>query len=96
MRDARLRPPILMTTGEAIAAFSMFETAVNNQTLCHMGQSALMQSASNVDHRAIGSSGGFGYKSIKDDVDVTLVETAAIAHWLAATAKPTRKQHISY
>ena len=96
MRDARLRPPILMTTGEAIAAFSLFETAVNNQTLCHMGQSALMQSASNVDHRAIGSSGGFGYKSIKDDVDVTLVETAAIAHWLAATAKPTRKQHISY
>lgn len=96
MRDARLRPPLLMSSGEAIAAFSLFETAVIKQTLCHMAQPSLEQSASNVDHRAIGTNGGFGYKSLREDVDVTLVETAAIAHWLAATTKPKQRQHVSY
>lgn len=96
MAEARLRSPMMMTTGEAIAAFSMFETAINNRGIVHMDQPAVERSVTNVDHRAIGTSGGFGYRSIKEGVDVTVMEAVAIAYWLAATSKPKRKQRVTY
>lgn len=96
MRNARLRPPMMMTTGEAIAAFSMFETAITKDELVHMDQPAVERSVTNVDHRAIGTSGGFGFRSIKEGVDVTIMEAVAIAYWLAATSKPKRKQRAIY
>lgn len=96
MIENRLRTPLMMTTGEAIAAFASFETAISNNGLVHMGQPALERSATNVDHRAIGTAGGFGYRSLKEGIDVTIMEAVAIAYWLAATSKPRRKQRAIY
>lgn len=51
---------------------------------------------SELEHWRIGSSGGFGYRTIKDTVDVTLVESVALAYWACHEDKPRRKQKISY
>ena len=97
MKEARLKAPVLPTVKEIIAAHSAFEQGLYSQTLCHMGQPSLAQAASNCEKRAIGSNGGFGYRSIKDGVDVSLLDSVVLAYWAASTekAKPT-KQKVSY
>ena len=57
---------------------------------------ALRQAAENCEHRAIGSGGGFGYTSILEGADITLLEAVSLAHWLAANAKERKKQIISF
>lgn len=94
MKKAKLKPPILPKVAEVITANAMFETAITGRSICHAGQPSLTQSVTNCEHRAF--SGGFGYKSIKDGVDVTLLESASLAHWICATATERRKQKISY
>lgn len=97
LKDQRIRPaPILPTVKEIISANQMFETALTAQSVCHMGQPSLVQAVTNCEHRAIGANGGFGYRSIKDGVDVGLLESAVLAFWAAATTKEKKKQRISY
>lgn len=94
MEKARLKVPIMPTPKEIITANAMFEQAIYAELLCHMGQPSLMQSVSNCEHRAIGSQGGFGYKSLKEGIDVSLLESASIASWLAQTTKDKKKQRV--
>lgn len=92
MAEARLKKPILPTVKEIITANAMFEQMLINKEICHRDQPALTQSVSNCDHRAIGSNGGFGYKSIKDSVDVSLMESMILALWSLETQKAVRQQ----
>ena len=46
---------------------SAFEQAICQRHIVHMGQSSLVQAVSNCEKRAIGSNGGFGYKSLNED-----------------------------
>lgn len=96
MADARLRPPLLPTVKEVISANSNFEQAVFKGTLCHTGQPSLVEVVTNSDKRPIGSSGGFGYRSQLEDYDIALMDAVLLAHWACATAKPKKKQKISY
>lgn len=97
MKDARLKSPILPTVKEIIAAHAAFEQGLFNQTLCHRGQPSLVQAASNCEKRAIGSNGGFGFRSIKDGVDVSLLDSVVLAYWAASMEKDKPvKQKISY
>lgn len=97
MKNAGLKLPIMPTVKEIIVANSTFEQALYAETICHMNQPSLTQAVSNCEKRAIGSSGGFGYKSIKDGVDIALMDSMIIAHWLAHEAKETKhKQRIGY
>lgn len=88
--------PVLPKISEIIAANALFEDRLFSGGICHSGQPALEQAASNCEHRAVGTGGGFGYRSILDGADVTLVEAVSLAHWLCANAKEKRKQRIYY
>jgi len=57
---------------------------------------SLSKVATNCDKRNIGSNGGFGYRSHFDDMDISLMDSALLAHWACATTKPKKKQKISY
>lgn len=94
IKELKLRAPILPTVKEVIMAADNFEQAIYQGKLVHMGQASLTQSVTNCDHRAIGSNGGYGYRSTVQDVDVSLLEAAMLAHWACANAKPPRKQLI--
>ena len=61
-----------------------------------MGQPSLKQIATNVEKRAIGSNGGFGYKSILEGADVALLDSAILAHWLCFENRNKKKQKVIY
>lgn len=84
------------TVKEVVQASSDFETAIEQKTICHKGQPALRQSVTNCDHRAIGSGGGYGYKTLDDDIEVALIESCVLATYACAHAKTGKKQRISY
>ena len=98
MRDAGIKqPPILPTVRQIIIANAKFEQALYGRTMCHMGQASMAQAAANCEHRTIGSNGGFGYRSIKQGVDIALLDSAILAHWAASEAKDgVRKQRVGY
>lgn len=97
MRQMKLPPPILPKVGEVIAANAGFEQMIADGKLCHNGQLSLMMSATNCEHRAIGTAGGFGYQSIKEEYDVCLLESAVLAAWRCGKQKAPRVvQRASY
>lgn len=96
LKQNKLIKPIMPTVKEVINANNIFEQALTSQNICHMGQPALTQSVSNVEKRAIGSNGGFGYQSMSDAIEVALMESMILAHWGLGEIKPKVKQRISY
>ena len=96
MHTNRLKAPILPKTDEVITANTAFENAITAGTICHAGQKSLVQSVTNCDHRPIGTGGGFGYRSLHKDIDVSLLESASLAHWICSVSKERRKQRVSY
>ena len=97
LKERKIKPaPTIPSVKDIIAAGAMFEQGVLQSLIEHTGQFSLKQSATNVEKRAIGSNGGFGYRSIAEDIDVSLVESVVLAYWSAATVKEKKKQEISY
>lgn len=96
MKDFRLKDPILPTVKEIINANSSWEQAIYQQTLCHNDQPSLTTVVTNCDKRNIGTSGGFGYKSLFDDMDICLMDSAILAYWACHNVKPKKKQQIRY
>jgi len=98
MRDNGIKkPPILPKVGEIIAANAMFEQALFSKDIVHMGQESLKNVVTNCSKRLIGSQGGFGYKSLVDTYDISIMDSMILAFWLCATAKEGKpKQSISY
>ena len=96
MKDERLKAPILPTVKEIIAANSSFEQGIFQENICHMNQLSLLQSVSNCEKRSIGTNGGFGYKSLRDDIEITLLDSVILAYWACKESKEKKKQKISY
>lgn len=96
MKDFGLSEPILPTVKEIITANSMWEQAIFQETLCHNDQPSLSTVVTNSDKRNIGSSGGFGYKSQFDDMDICLMDSALLAHWACSNSKPKTTQKVWY
>lgn len=96
MHEAGLQRPILPTVKEIIVANAAFEQALSKQSICHMGQPSLAQAAANSAKRAIGTSGGFGYRALKEGIKIELLDSCILAHWLCTDSKTTKKQVISY
>lgn len=89
--------PILPRAKDVIIASATFEQGMFSlKNIRHYGQPSLVQSMSNCEHRAIGSNGGFGYRSIKEDVDVGLVDSVVLAYWSCSKVKEKKKQIICY
>lgn len=81
------KKPVLPTVAEIITANEKFENAVFNGGLQHIDQEALRNAVSNCAHRSIGTKGGFGYKSLDEAYEVSLVESVALAFWLCSESK---------
>lgn len=96
MKEEKMKAPILPTVKEIIVANSAFEQRLYAKTLCHMNQPSLTRSVSNCEKRAIGSNGGFGYRSINDTIDVSLMDSVILASWICGESKEKKKQKISY
>ena len=92
MKEAGIKKkPVLPTVKDVIASNQLFELAISNKSVRHNDQPALTQSVTNCEKRAIGSSGGFGFRSIKDGVEVALLESAILAYWMCS--KKRNKNH---
>lgn len=89
---------ILPTIKEIITANSLFTQAVTpNKSIVHMGQSSLTGIITNCDKRPIGSSGGFGFKSIDDRREIAILDCAVLSYWMASQEKEAKKkQRVSY
>ena len=97
MREAGLKKPKLPTVKEIIAANALFEQqGVFGGTICHMGQPSLTQVVSNCEKRAIGTGGGFGYRSLLDGAAIELLDSVILAFWACSGRKERKKQQIGY
>lgn len=96
MKDFGLKEPTLPTVKEIITANSLWEQGIYQQSICHNDQPSLTQVVTNCLKRNIGSNGGFGYKSQFEDMDISLMDSALLAHWACSTHKPKKKQQIRY
>lgn len=96
MKKERLKKPTLPTVKEIILANSAFEQGLCQQKVVHMNQPSLAQAAENCEKRAIGSNGGFGYKSQVDKIEIALLDSAIYAYWACSEYKEKRKQKVSY
>ena len=96
LKANNIKKPIIPKVPDIIKANSEFEQGINQQTIKHMGQPSLKQIATNVEKRAIGSNGGFGYKSILEGADVALLDSAILAHWLCFENRNKKKQKVIY
>lgn len=96
LKKERLKAPVLPTVKQVIVANAAFEQGLNLGNIVHMNQPSLAQSASNCDKRAIGTNGGFGYKSQKDEIEIALLDSAIFAYWACNEYKENKKQKVSY
>lgn len=90
------KAPIMPKVAEIISANAMFEQALYQQSIVHMGQESLKNVVTNCGKRLIGSQGGFGYKSLIDSQDISLMDSMILAHWICSTTKEKTRQAISY
>lgn len=97
LKDSRLKKAVFPTTGEYIEANSRFEQKIFKKDLVHMYQPAVADIVTNCEKRAIGSGGGFGYKSIKIGADVAILDSIILASWgVDKFTAPKKIQKISY
>lgn len=87
---------ILPTVKEIIVGYAKFEKGIVGKTICHNEQPSLTAIVSNCDKRAIGTNGGFGYSSIKDGLDISLLDSVMLAHWSCSEYKGRKKQKVFY
>ena len=95
INDYRLKKPILPTVKEVIEANATFEQGLFNRTITHCGQPSVIQTVSNCEKRAIGTNGGFGYRSLKSDIEIAILDSIILAHWQCSLGKEKKKQRNS-
>ena len=97
MKDAGVKcKAVLPKVADVAVVHALFEQQLFGGGIRHMNQPALAQAATNCEHRAIGSGGGFGYTSVLEGADISLLEAVSFAHWLCSTAKPRKQQIVSF
>ena len=96
LKEFEIKNTLLPTVKEIIIANSKFEQAIFEKKLCHNNQPSLVELVSNCEKRAIGTQGGFGYKSQYQDKDIILLDSVILAYWSCAEFKQKKKQKIYY
>lgn len=95
MKKEKMKKPILPKVSEIIVANAKFEQAVEKGTLLHNGQPSLEEVAANCEKRTIAST-GFGYRSLKPDMEIAILDSVILAHWAADEFKEKKKQVARY
>ena len=96
MKDSKLKKPILPKVSEIILANSTFEQGIFKTDILHSGQPSVEQAVTNCEKRAIGSNGGFGYKALKEGIEIAILDSIALAYWACSTSKEKKIQKVSY
>lgn len=96
MKEAKIKDYIFPSTTEYIEANTLFEQYIFKEKIKHMKQPGVDNIVTNCEKRAIGSSGGFGYKSIKIGADISIMDSIILACWGADKFKEKKIQKISY
>ena len=87
---------VIPAYGEMVVACSGFHQAIDTGEIVHCSQPSVTQSVSNCEKRMIGTNGGFGFRSLKEEIEVAIVESLAIAHWASSQIKEKKRQRIGY
>lgn len=93
VKESKIKIP---TSAEAITAYASFRQAISDETIQHNNQPSAIQAIAHCEKRLIGTNGAFGFRSMNDDIDISIVESLAFASWLCMTTKEKRKQKIGY
>lgn len=97
MQDAETECTALLPKVTQVAeAGALFEQKLFSGMLCHMNQPALRQATINCEHRSLGGNGGFGYTSVLEGADISLLEAAVLAVWQCANDKEEPTYTVSY
>lgn len=96
MKQGKLHGYVAPTVGEIVSANARFEQGVFNGLICHMNQPALTAVVGSCTKRAIGNKGGFGYKALKDGLEIALMDSMILAYWACSEDKEKRIQRINY
>lgn len=96
MKKERLKGAVLPRVADVKKANAAFEKMVFDKTLCHMDQPQLAEIVSNCEKRAIGANGGFGYKEIRAEDDISVMDAVILAAWAASEYPEPKKQRIRY
>lgn len=96
MKQEKIKSPTLPTVKEIILANTAFEQGLCQQRVLHANQPSLAQAAENCEKRAIGTNGGFGYRSQKEEIEIALLDSAIYAYWACSEYKERKKQKASY
>ena len=98
MKDAHLYQATLPKVADVVKANATFEERLAAKELCHMGQPSMICSVTNCEKRAIGTNGGFGYRSINEAYDIALMDSMILAQWICGqkTKRSAKRQKISY
>lgn len=96
MTSNKIKKPILPTVKEIIEANALFEQGLYAKNICHKGQPSLTNVVTNCEKRAIGTNGGFGYRSIKEGAEGALLDSIIYAYWSCVTYKKVQKQKVNY
>lgn len=96
MKEYKLKAPVLPTVKEIILANTSFEQGIFQANIAHMGQPSVEQIVGNCEKRAIGTNGGFGYKALKDGMEIAILDSIILAYWACSTSKEKKKQRVSY
>jgi hypothetical protein len=89
--DKRISKRILTpNVKEAGAAYSAFQTAIEQRTLTHYDQPALNGSIKTAKKRSIGKDGMFGYASLNPDIQIDPTECAAFCVYGAVKFKSVK------
>ena len=96
MKDCGIKNSHLPTVKEIIAANASFEQGLYQKNIIHSGQPSLVQVVSNCEKRTIGTNGGFGYKAMKEEMEIALLDSIILAYWACSETKTKkRKQRVS-
>lgn len=96
MKDCGIKNSHLPTVKEIIAANASFEQGLYQKNIIHSGQPSLAQVISNCEKRTIGTNSGFGYKAMKEEMEIALLDSIILAYWACSETKTKkRKQRVS-
>jgi hypothetical protein len=77
----------VVTTDEAITAHAGFLRAIHEGSVTHAGQPGLDAQVRVAGQRTIGTAGGWGWKAVTADGDVTALDAVTLARFGAVTGK---------
>ena len=96
MKERKLKGCVLPEVKQVVNAYAIFEKLIYENRLCRMEQPSLTQVVTNCAKRSIGSNGGFGYKAIYENMDISLLDSVVLAAWSAQEFPDPKPQKIFY